>query len=230
VFVEGILVIDNLDIYHQAPGNNIPYIVTLVPFITDGSVTIDFVTGSASDPQINGIEIYDGGIPLPSPTNSPLSNNPTAAPIPLPPNSAPVTSNGTFTDIVINCGGTSIFLAVMCDSNSTDAVCTDNFTLQFIRFLFTFNLSNTQHYIGPLYLEQSGARYWSADNFYTGGSTYSLTSIAIANTVDDPIYQSERLGAFSYSIPVPVGTYEITIHLAEMYVRTRKCHSYQFLM
>ena len=38
------------------------------------------------------------------------------------------------------------------------------------------------------------------------------------NTVDDPIYQSERVGTFSYSIPVPVGTYEINIHLAELYV------------
>jgi hypothetical protein len=65
-------------------------------------------------------------------------------------------------------------------------------------------------------LEQSGLRYWSADNFYTGGTTYSLSSIDIANTVDDPIYQSERLGLFSYSIPVPTGNYEIIIHLAEM--------------
>jgi hypothetical protein len=65
-------------------------------------------------------------------------------------------------------------------------------------------------------LEQSGLRYWSADNFFVGGSTYSLTSIPITNTVDDPIYQSERLGDFSYSIPVPIGTYDVSIHLAEM--------------
>ena len=36
--------------------------------------------------------------------------------------------------------------------------------------------------------------------------------------MDDPIYQSERVGTFSYSIPVPLGTYEIIIHLAELYV------------
>ena len=40
----------------------------------------------------------------------------------------------------------------------------------------------------------------------------------MANTVDDLIYQSERVGSFSYAIPVPVGTYEIIIHLAELYV------------
>ena len=69
-------------------------------------------------------------------------------------------------------------------------------------------------------MEASGLRYWAADNFFFGGSTYSISSIPIDNTADDPIYQSERSGDFSYEIPVPVGTYEISIHLAEMYV----CH------
>ena len=67
-------------------------------------------------------------------------------------------------------------------------------------------------------MEQSGLRTWSADNYFSGGGTYSITNIAVGNTVDDPIYQSERVGTFSYSIPLPVGTYEINIHLAELYV------------
>jgi Malectin domain len=67
-------------------------------------------------------------------------------------------------------------------------------------------------------LEDSGLRYWGADNFFTGGTTYSITSVPIANTLDDTVYQSIRLGTFSYSIPVPVGNYEVDIHLAELYV------------
>jgi large repetitive protein len=70
-------------------------------------------------------------------------------------------------------------------------------------------------------LEQSGLRQWQADNFFTGGSTYSISSIPVMGTVDDPIYQSERVGIFAYSIPLPVGTYEINIHLAELYVAFR---------
>jgi Malectin domain len=70
--------------------------------------------------------------------------------------------------------------------------------------------------LGDLYLEASGLRYWAKDNFFTGGSTYSLSSIPVSNTADDPIYQSERNGVFSYQIPVPIGTYDIDIHLAEM--------------
>jgi Malectin domain len=72
--------------------------------------------------------------------------------------------------------------------------------------------------VGTQYTEQSGERTWSADAYFTGGNTYSVSSIDVINTVDDPIYLSERTGEFSYKIPVPVGTYEINIHLAEMYV------------
>ena len=72
--------------------------------------------------------------------------------------------------------------------------------------------------LGPTYLEQSGLREWSTDSYFAGGGTYAISSVAVLNTVDDPIYQSERVGIFSYSIPVPVGTYEINIHLAELYV------------
>ena len=67
-------------------------------------------------------------------------------------------------------------------------------------------------------MEQSGLRNWSEDSFFSGGSTYSISNVAVANTIDDLIYQSERVGTFSYAIPVPVGTYEIIVHLAELYV------------
>jgi Malectin domain len=72
------------------------------------------------------------------------------------------------------------------------------------------------HTPGGLYDEQAGLRQWSADNYFTGGSTYSLTSVPVENTVDDVIYQTERLGTFTYSIPVPIGTFDIKIHLAEV--------------
>ena len=54
--------------------------------------------------------------------------------------------------------------------------------------------------------------------YFTGGTNYSSTEIPIDGTEDDTIYQSIRTGTFSYSIPVPAGTYEVSIHLAELYV------------
>ena len=69
--------------------------------------------------------------------------------------------------------------------------------------------------LGGAYLESSGLRTWQADAYFFGGSTFNVTT-PIENTVDDTIYQSIRIGTFSYNIPVPVGVYEINIHLAEM--------------
>ena len=84
---------DDLDIYARAPGNNIPYIITISTFVTDGSVTVDF-TRNKDNPQINGIEVFDDGAPIPAPTLAPRAVAPAAAP------------TTTFQDILINCGGT----------------------------------------------------------------------------------------------------------------------------
>lgn len=204
MFVEGILVVDKLDIFAAAPGGNVPRVVTVSTFVTDGTVTIDLVRNK-DNPQINGIEVFDDGAPVPAPVAVP----PMTAPVASPPNTAPV---APFQDIVINCGGTFDFRVRMFDawiphslSYSPISQCV---------FIFV---------IGPLYLEQSGLRQWSADTYFNGGSTYSISNIAVADTVDDLIYQSERVGTFSYSIPVPLGTYEIIIHLAELYVKLFRC-------
>lgn len=85
-------------------------------------------------------------------------------------------------------------------------------SLERISYTTVFLLSRT----GPLYLEDSGLRYWAEDNFFTPSSTYSISSVPIANTADDELFQSIRLGSFSYSIPVPLGNYEVALHLAEL--------------
>jgi Malectin domain len=201
VFIEGVLVADNLDIFLLAGGNS-SYVVVNFPFVTDGSISIDFVSGAVGDPLINAIEVYDSGDPIPPPTVAPMT---------LPPNVAPVvpTSNTTFEDIVINCGGTRTkprmgFRGII-------------FSIPFSPNTIFSAASNLCE--GAQYLEQSGLRTWSEDTLFTGGSTYSISNVAVANTVDDTIYQSERVGEFSYSIPVPTGNYEIVIHFAELYVR-----------
>ncbi len=60
-------------------------------------------------------------------------------------------------------------------------------------------------------------RVWSADAYFNGGSTYSITQ-GISNTLEDPIYQSERFGNVTYQFPVPeAGDYEVILHFAEIY-------------
>jgi hypothetical protein len=87
--------VENLDIYALAGGGNIPYIVTVSTFVVDGAITVDLVR-KKDNPQINGIEVFHDGAPISAPA---------AAPQAVSPKSAPVSSGGTFRDIVINCGG-----------------------------------------------------------------------------------------------------------------------------
>ena len=61
-----------------------------------------------------------------------------------------------------------------------------------------------------------GTESWIADTYYTNGSGYSNGS-AIANTTNDGVYQSERFGNHSYSIPVTNGSYTVRLHFAEIY-------------
>ena len=68
---------------------------------------------------------------------------------------------------------------------------------------------------GTNYTDTSGA-LWSADTGFVGGSTY-LTNTPIANTNDSALYQSERYGNLTYSLPVTNGIYTLRLHFAEIY-------------
>jgi hypothetical protein len=68
---------------------------------------------------------------------------------------------------------------------------------------------------GPGYTAGDGTVY-QVDTQYSGGATFT-TSASIAGTADDRLYQSERYGNFSYSIPVSNGAYVVTLKFAEIY-------------
>ncbi|MBT2498604.1 carbohydrate-binding protein [Agromyces sp. ISL-38] len=55
---------------------------------------------------------------------------------------------------------------------------------------------------------------YAAESGFTGGTAAS-TSQDIAGTADDPLYQSERYGDFSYAAALPDGRYEVTLRLSE---------------
>jgi large repetitive protein len=71
------------------------------------------------------------------------------------------------------------------------------------------------HAGGGAYMDTTGLKY-QADTRFSGGGTYT-TSAAIAGTADDALYQSERYGDFSYTIPVVNGDYVVTLKFAEIY-------------
>src|SRR5712692_5870918 len=74
---------------------------------------------------------------------------------------------------------------------------------------------------GGAYTATDG-RSFVADANFTGGSTFS-TGAAISGTTDPKLYQDERWGQFSYSIPVVNGTYDVTFHFVELYYTAGSC-------
>jgi hypothetical protein len=71
---------------------------------------------------------------------------------------------------------------------------------------------------GGAYTTASGNAFL-ADTDFTGGSTYATTS-AISGTSDPALFQNERWGQFTYSIPVTNGTYTVTFDFIELYYGT----------
>jgi hypothetical protein len=68
---------------------------------------------------------------------------------------------------------------------------------------------------GPAYTASDGSVF-SPDGYYSGGQTASTTA-AISGTPDPALYQDERWGSFSYSIPVANGIYDVRLHFVELY-------------
>jgi hypothetical protein len=71
---------------------------------------------------------------------------------------------------------------------------------------------------GPSYQGQDGIQYITdiGAAFCTGGLAYE-TQAAISGTLDDPLYQTERYGGFTYNVVVENGNYEATLKFAEIY-------------
>lgn len=105
--------------------------------------------------------------------------------------------------------GTTYGLTVSNVTNSTNmAMVTSNHPFS----LFELLRINT----GGPQLTASGSTF-IADQFSSGGSLFT-NAVPIAGTTDDELYQTERFGSFSYSIPVPTnGEYDIRLHFAELY-------------
>jgi Malectin domain len=58
-------------------------------------------------------------------------------------------------------------------------------------------------------------RVWMADKYNEGGQLYA-TGNEILGTEDDELYRSHRYGQLVYKIPVPLGRYDVVLHSAEI--------------
>jgi hypothetical protein len=67
---------------------------------------------------------------------------------------------------------------------------------------------------GPTARLDSFHRLWLPDQFSLNGRLLTHRETT-ANTNNSELYRSERYGNFSYAIPVPSGTYTLTLHFSE---------------
>jgi hypothetical protein len=65
---------------------------------------------------------------------------------------------------------------------------------------------------GGAYTDTAG-NVWSADTGFFGGTTFS-TGSPIKGTVDQPLYQTQRQGTFSYQFNMPNGDYLVNLKFA----------------
>ncbi|UFP97242.1 malectin domain-containing carbohydrate-binding protein [Gloeobacter morelensis] len=58
---------------------------------------------------------------------------------------------------------------------------------------------------------------WAADAQFSGGNAEDFGNLSIANTDNDPLYDTERWGAFSYNVPVGDGSVRLKLYFSENY-------------
>jgi hypothetical protein len=62
------------------------------------------------------------------------------------------------------------------------------------------------------------ARNFAADAYFSGGVVSKATTLDIAGTADDYLYQTGRHGtSFAYNFPTGNGSYDVVLHFAETY-------------
>lgn len=66
---------------------------------------------------------------------------------------------------------------------------------------------------------------FAADRFATGGTPHTTTD-PISGASNGALYQSERYGTHSYSIPVTQATYSVVLHFVEMYQESAGSRSF----
>ena len=230
VFMEGQLAYDNLDIF-QLAGANTALILSKDVNVSDSSLTISF--GHVADsPKISAIEVIANEPPtavasaLPSTGSAPLSTNFTG--------SNSTDEDGTIASYSWDFGdgqnansanpshvyqnpGTYVATLTVEDDDgaSSQQAVQVNVTTVAATAVYRINAG------GTAFTDSSG-NAWTADKLYNTGSTYSVTT-AIAGTVDDKLFQSERWdGAtapdLQYSLPVSNGNYRVNLYFAENYV------------
>ncbi|GGL95159.1 hypothetical protein GCM10011594_13590 [Nakamurella endophytica] len=234
VRLENTTVLSNFDIWAQAGGIDKAIVRQFPVTVTDGVMTIDFIR-RIENAKISAIEILPADTTAPAQvtgvtatgaatgntltwtarTESDLAGynvyRATSATGTYTKVAGPVTGT-TYQDTTAPTGAASYYQVTAIDRSGNESVRSA-----------TVSATRPAPARQPIRINTGGPAVttggvsWLADQYFTGGKTYSNVR-AIAGTTDDVLYQNERSNAsFSYSIPVANGTYDVRLHFAELY-------------
>ncbi|AHM62227.1 Kelch repeat-containing protein [Flammeovirgaceae bacterium 311] len=245
VSLEGIKVLDNYDIFGLV-GARTARVESFTVSITDGAININFDAslgvGGKDRPKISAIEILG----VSGSNQLPIANAGDNQIITLPLNSLNLDGSGTDSDGSITAyswsqtsgPNTANFSSVSSASTTVSNLIAGSYTFQLTvtdddggvslpdlvsvtvnpeptgEVAYRFNAGGAQYTTGSNLV-------FGADQYFSFSGVYSKTSLGIAGTTDDALYQTERNATnFSYDVPVPSGTYKVKLHFAELYFTT----------
>lgn len=139
-----------------------------------------------------------------SATSAALNSNNAAIVVPASVTIAAGSSTATFSAVSSSGGNGTVTLTATVNGTSKTA------TLVLATGAFTAHVNSG----GGAFTDSSGVA-WSADQNFSGGSTFSVNS-SISGTTNSALYQTCRYGAFSYTFSVPNGSYTVTLKFAEL--------------
>jgi hypothetical protein len=202
--------------------------------VTGGQITIA-LSAVTSQPTINGIEITPQtgiGVTV-NPTSATLAaaqsqafsatvtgTSNTAVTWSVYPPTGSISSSGVYTAPSNVTSGQTVTVTA---TSAADQVTSAYATVQLVPSGAIRVNAGGGAYTDPL------GRVWSADNGFSGGNTYSVTS-AISGTTTPVLYQSEHYGALSYQFAVLNGSYTVNLKFAELYFTTPGNRSFNVLI
>src|SRR5580704_7187425 len=237
VLIDGKQVLTNFDIFATAGGADkaaVEQFTETVP--SNGIFTIQFVTVK-DNAQVNGIEILSSSSPAPPPTPAGLVATVGNGSVALTwtasagatsysiyrgtasggEGTTPVatTTSNSFTDTGLTNGTTYYYKVTASNSAGTSALSSE------VSATPAASASSLQISAGG-----PATGTWVADKDFTGGATsattHAITTTGVTNPAPQSVYQHNRYGNFTYTIPgyTPGATYTIRLHFAEEYWTT----------
>jgi hypothetical protein len=243
VAINGTTVLSNFDIFATAGGTDKALVEQFTTSADgNGQITIAYQQGTKDFPKSSGIEI----IPLGSiPSDFSVSATPstqTVAPGVAATYTVTVGALGGFTGVVgLGVSGlpanTTFSLSATSVNGSGPSTLTVNTTSTTPGGTYPLTITGTSGSVthtatvtlavvvpGVVQINSGGGVVgsWAADTDFSGGNASSNTNTINTSGVTNPapmaVYQSERWGVFTYTIPnlTPNGTYTVRLHFAEI--------------